>query len=62
MPLSPQAVAERNKRSEQQMNTIGVFLATTLGIALTCGVGKLIVDMKKVQLNHGRRKQPWERL
>jgi len=60
MPLSREAVAERNKRAEEQLNTIGLCLASGLGIALVCGIGKMAVDLSKVKQRSGRRKQPWE--
>jgi hypothetical protein len=61
MPMSAKAVAERNKRAEEQLNTIGLCLASVLGVALVCGIGKTAVDMTKTGQSLGRPKQPWER-
>jgi hypothetical protein len=40
-------------------NTIGWTIATVLGVAILCGVGKLVRDMTKAQVPP-RRRQPWE--
>jgi hypothetical protein len=59
MPLSREAVAERNRREQEQFNRIGWYLATTLGIALACGIGKMVVDLKNTHRVRGR-KPPWQ--
>jgi hypothetical protein len=61
MPMSAKAVAERNKRAEERLNTIGLCLGSVLGVALVCGIGKMVVDLTKNQQDFGRPKQPWER-
>jgi hypothetical protein len=46
-------------QKEQLTNTIGLCIAGGLGLALVCGVGKLVVDLKKNQLRQ-RQRQLWE--
>ena len=60
MPMSPTAVAERNKRAEEQRTAFTLCLAATLAIALACGVGKMVIDLKATKQGTRRRKQPWE--
>jgi hypothetical protein len=49
----------RAERAENTMNTMGFCVATCLGAALVCGLGKLAVDLQKSQPTP-RRKKPWE--
>jgi len=59
MPASPEAVALVKKRADD-LDNFGLCLAGALGVALACGVGKLVVDMKKAPTGPSRRKKPWE--
>jgi hypothetical protein len=59
MQVSSGAVAQRNKEREESVGALTICIACTLGVAVVCGAGKLISDMKKTQPLR-RRKQPWE--
>jgi hypothetical protein len=60
MSISSTAVAERNKRAEEQRTAFTWCLAATLGIALVGGISKMVVDLKATKQGTRRRKQPWE--
>ncbi|HYV39875.1 MAG TPA: hypothetical protein VE988_29575 [Gemmataceae bacterium] len=48
------------KERDETFSALTVCIACTLAVAVACGVGKLVSDMKKTPPIRRSRKMPWE--